>query len=89
MPPSSTTQYEPESFEEWFKKLGLNQGLMSLLFSIYQYDQLGKANNIPIDIKLLFKRGQIKQVLDNSVLDQLSNCLEAGVLDNAIKLYRD
>lgn len=83
-----TTNFTPEPFDEWFAKLPLNEAVMSLIFQLYQYDQLGKANEETLMARVVVSRQLPKASIDDQI-NKLSEALRYGVLDDVFRLARN
>jgi hypothetical protein len=84
----SATDYEPEDFDSWFSKLPLNAEVMSLIFQLYQYDQLGKMNQESLVVNLSVKKRIPANLTTESHIDKLSTVLSLGLLDDVARISR-
>lgn len=75
---------EAESFESWFKRLPMNDELMSLIYTLYQFDQYGKQNQERLIAKLLVRR-QITPMTDNQI-DKLNELIKFDLIDDVLAL---
>jgi hypothetical protein len=84
----SATDYEPEDFNDWFNKLPLNAEVMSLIFQLYQYDQLGKMNHESLIVNLDVKK-RIPATTIEDHINKLSEALHYGVLEDVVTLAKN
>lgn len=80
--------YEPEDFNSWFAHLPENEGVMSLIYQMYQLDQVGKANKETIIINLKARKIMPPATIEQSI-EKLNEALKYGVLEDVFRLARN
>lgn len=83
---------KPESFDSWFSRLPFNPDLMNLIYSIYQYDQMGKRTNQTLILNMSVKKRVPKKPLKPITMDDIeafSNFIYSGSFEKYMNQKRD